>query len=495
MTTELGSGNSADRQAIAARCRQIIDSHQHREVLKEADIRGWIADVVGRFGDMAIWHAVRAGGFGGSEIGVLVKNHAGVRGDHMQSAHDIIEGKLLRRVPDEETSVLARGHDNESRHAEFFWKKYGCQRDQAAFSALSNAQGKHPWMRYSPDEVVLLPASQPNPALGGQKLQRWLADYKAPTTVDQSEKVSFQYVCQLHQGAILCAEQGIHLDNLVLSQFDWANWGLKDDQIVYDPELSQQIVVAGDHYWDMVLRAEVPRYVVRPRFDGEQALREAFGEKAQRLAQMLATQKALAEQTDALKAELREALKDQRMAGTRLALGELNISAAVSVDDDKVAEVVPEENFEATYASLRKKGSAATYDSKAMAAKLRELGIALKPFAQLDFDGDKAFGWLLDNGYDPEKFMTESLRMAPAEQLVEQARDLIKHTFLAQQQEPAVDEAQAVSNHMTEAASAASSHQFAALPAAALSSGDDGDPDDREGLDSRERMAPRPVAM
>lgn len=493
-----------DIRAITAQCRAIIDKHRQRDLIREDDLNAWLGNVVPRMGQAAIWHAIRAGGFGGSEIGVLVKNHLGVRGDHGQSAHDIIEGKLLRRVPDEETAVLQRGHDNEPRHAEFFWKKYRCKRDQDAFKKLSEATGLRVWMRYSPDEVVLVPSTEPNPALGGLRAERWLADYKAPSEVDESDKVSFQYVCQLHQGAMICAQHGIHLDNLVLSQFDWKGWGLKDDQIPYDPQLAQQILVAGDHYWEHVMRADVPRYVTRARFADERDLQEKFGAMGQRLAQMLALQKTLEVETKAMADEIKESLADQRMAGTRLSLGDLKLSSSVTVDNDKVAELIPKEGFEDIYKRLRKKGASATYDADAMAAKLRELGVDIKPFAEKKFDPDKAFEWLQDAGLDPEAFMKESLRMTPTDELKVQAQDIVREVFppLPKAADDSHSQSAKDADGSGEAAEAAHAH---AAPAQTTSSTQQPTPpaaqdagvgeaatDDRDGLEQPERTAPRP---
>jgi len=79
--------------------------------------------------------------------------------------------------------------------------------------------------------------------------QLWLIDYKAPSQVDTAARIAMQYAAQLHQGAILCAEHGVDLDGMMLSQFDWANWSLKDDYVEWDESLALSLIDAGDFYW------------------------------------------------------------------------------------------------------------------------------------------------------------------------------------------------------------------------------------------------------
>lgn len=414
---------------IEAKCVAIIDAHAHRDVLREADIRSWVKDVVGTHGELALWHAARAGGFGGSEIGVLVRNHQGHRADHQNSAHDIVEGKLLRRVPDGETGHLRRGHENEPRHAQWFYDKYRAVRDDAAFEGLSHAIGVRPWMRYSPDELALIPIGEPNPHLGGRTFARWLIDYKAPSQVEEAEEVAFQYACQLHQGALVCAQAGIHLDGLMLSQFSWAGWTLKDDHIPYDPELSRQILRAGDFYWDHVMRADVPRYVNRPRFDRENEVRKEWEERGIRIAQLTAMSKALQVQLDVEASELKEHLARYRMAGTKMTLGELSVNVIAKVDHDKVTQSLPEKDFEAAAQALLKKGASASYDEDAMARHLRGMGVNLKQFAKSRYDDAKVYDYALETGLDADAFIKEEIRLAPSAGLIEQARETVRAMF------------------------------------------------------------------
>jgi len=139
------------RTEVTRRVWDIVNRLPQREAIRESDASTWVDEVVGAHGEAALWHAVRLGGFGGSEIGVLIRNRHGERADHGASAHDIVEAKLMRRAPLEETSHLRRGHENEEIHARRFWQKWNATRDESVYEALKNAKGSHPWMRYSPD--------------------------------------------------------------------------------------------------------------------------------------------------------------------------------------------------------------------------------------------------------------------------------------------------------------------------------------------------------
>lgn len=426
---------ASSRAQIEAQCTAIIDAHPHRAAIRETDLRLWVREVVAAHGEAAIWHATRAGGFGGSEIGVLVRNHAGSRADHQSSAHDIVEAKLLRRMPLEDSGPLRRGHENEVRHAQWFLNKHGAKRDQAGFERLASSTGLRTWMRYSPDEVALVPIDQPNPALGGARLARWLVDYKAPSVVDDSDEVKFQYVCQLHQGAMICAKQGLHLDGLMLSQFDWAGWQLKDDHIAYDPQIARSILAAGDHYWDYVLRAEVPAYVVKSRFEGEAELRQQWEQRANQIARLKALKKAVEDMLEPHEQALREHLGSMRLADTRCTVGDLSISAVQTVDLDAVCQAIAQQGSEAEaqteaiLASMAKKAANTSFDAKAMEAYLRSLGVSMKQFAKVKLDEAKVFEWAVANKLDPHALIKEQVRLTANKDLELRARDTVRAVF------------------------------------------------------------------
>ena len=57
-----------DVKQLREAVRQKVDALPQRELIAEHDARFWTEEVVDRYQDLALWHATRAGGFGGSQI-------------------------------------------------------------------------------------------------------------------------------------------------------------------------------------------------------------------------------------------------------------------------------------------------------------------------------------------------------------------------------------------------------------------------------------------
>src|SRR3546814_10913677 len=92
---------------------RLIDQLPQRDALDLSDIRQWVGYVANTMPDQAIWHVIRAGGVGGSEIGGLVRNFLGYRADFKFSAHDWALSKVFKRYLDGMTEDMRRGIDNE----------------------------------------------------------------------------------------------------------------------------------------------------------------------------------------------------------------------------------------------------------------------------------------------------------------------------------------------------------------------------------------------
>ncbi|TAL65752.1 MAG: hypothetical protein EPN79_11270 [Burkholderiaceae bacterium] len=402
---ELGQELSEqDKASITQNVWTLVDALPQRDLIKASDARAWVAQVVELHGVQAIWHAVRLNGFGGSEIGVLVRNMHGVRADHMASAHDIVLGKLMRKIPDETNEHMTRGHENEALHAAKFYKKYGAFRDEAAFLKLTQAQGTLPWMRYSPDEVAQIPSkllASTRGASGKRPTSRWLIDYKAPSCVEEGEEIHFQYGCQLAQGSILCEEQGVELHGLMLSQYDWAHWRLKDDVIVVSDDLKQMVRDAGNWAWGCVMRAEVPRYISTPVLADSAGFVEKNSELAVRMAHVLALSSAADERAMELRKMLLENLGGTKLDGHKIVLpGAGALTAFLKIDMEKLQADLTAEQL----ASVLKKDG---YDEKRMAAHLKSLGVDLKQFKVDKVDPDKLAEQAESFGIDLDRYMVE----------------------------------------------------------------------------------------
>ncbi|QYY33725.1 hypothetical protein K2O51_31270 (plasmid) [Cupriavidus pinatubonensis] len=427
-----------------------LDRLPQRDAIELSDANAWIDYVIANMPHEASWHMARAGGIGGSEIGGLVRNYLGHRADFMFSAHDWAMEKLLKRPPTPTTPAMLRGKEYENTHRGRFYEQLGTDRDAVAYKKLSNAKGTRPWMRYSPDDLVVLPRQAMQTAAGEVMVQgRYLTDYKAPTSVDDSESVSFQYTAQLHQGAILCAEQDIQINGAILSQFDWANWRLRNDFVPIRPELCDLIREAGDHYWGCVLRGEVPAYIRTARMQIEDAQREAWAPHAARIARQLALSKALESAAEAERKRLLGGLElnARRFGGERLVFpGDLAVTASASVSIEKARELLGE----AVMATCTKKSSGKPkYDTEKMLAFLTEQGIGLDQFIVPSYDSSKIYQALAEHGHDADAVETETIKFAADKNLKAQAEAWVESNFapLAAPQESEGEEDDGQSEH------------------------------------------------
>lgn len=423
------------REAIARHVWRIVNALPQREAIRESDAAAWVDAVVAKYHEEAIWHATRLGGFGGSEIGVLVRNYQGQRADFGLSAREIVEIKLMRRLPDDDSSHLRRGRENERFHAQKFYEKWTAQRDEHAYNVLKNAKGRRPWMRYSPDDVVRMPFRLVES--GGQiQLVRssenglWLIDYKAPSVVEPTNKVLFQYAAQLHQGAILCAEQGIELEGMLLSQFDWANWSLKDDVVVWDPDLGKLLLEAGDHYWGFVERGELPPYVVRQAWEPDPSYVEQMRDAARRYAALAALAAAAEERAVSIRQQILQPLSGFRLGNARLEFKDvdgsrlLTISVNRIVDKEQVSRLfTPEQQ-----AACEKAGTS-EYDVDAMVSFLKDQGVDVERFKRRKFDADKVVDMALKLGLDPDNLMKEQMIFRVAPHIKDAMREFIAEHY------------------------------------------------------------------
>lgn len=368
-------------------------------------IPDWVQAVMRVEPDRAEFHAIRLGGFGGSEIGALCANADEVR-DDFSSAREIVKAKLMLSYPQASTGHMERGNDLEPISKAKFHRKFqnlNCRTDTEAMVALSKAVGRRGWERYSPDDIVLIDVKG--------KTRRILADYKAPAEdcVDDDSGVKARYAAQLHLGRYLCQQNGIQIDGMVLAPLSYSLWDTVDMSVDYDPAMEKRIIEAGDYYWnDFVLKGELPPYISRPKFtiESEEALTEAL-----RLSANMSSYKLLADASTARKDEAQKRLKtllDEYSVGkASLTLGLLSISSTPKFD---AVAAVQEIGQEAAMPAAIRGGR----DVDALAAKLRELGVNPDDEAfslVAGYDEAKLRELLAARDIDAGRFESDALRM------------------------------------------------------------------------------------
>lgn len=400
--------------ATAALTRElwaICDALPQRAAIDSREAAEWIDYMANVRPKEAVWHMRRASGIGGSEIGGLVRNRWNIRADFEFSAHDWALGKLLKKLPDEGNESTYRGTVMEPVIRQMFYAQCSAERLPAEFDRLKNAVGSLNWMRYSPDELCRF--RHPFPlVVDRQRHQlygRYLADYKAPTAVEASDDISFQYAAQMNQGAILCEEQGIEVDGLLLVQFDYRKCELHLNALPVDRELCQEIRETGEHYWGEVMQGRVPRYVVKEQRTLTDDLRAAALPLVQRLAMLSGVAKKVNEEAEAVKQSLNGLLdlSNRRMGAEKLTFPEvMSCSATPVIDEDRLAERLPAEVIEACrYASNAKAKN--ELDPDAVASALNAAGVDISTVLRRKLDPAKVHQALADRDIDPSLVITE----------------------------------------------------------------------------------------
>lgn len=212
----------------------------------------WIEHVLSTDPERAEMHANKLGGFSSSEIGILVSNSEGIH-DPSGSAHEIISAKLLFSMPDQ-SDQFRRDIMMEPIHRQLFIERHerlGCTIDNDLLYRFMNAQGPRKWMRYCPDDVVVMTR------MAGQP--RAVVDYHHPVTVHDSERIEYGHLCQLHQGRLVAEHNNFPIDMLWVSRLNYETFTPVVSNIQYDPVLAERIIEAGDRYWnEFVMSGEVP---------------------------------------------------------------------------------------------------------------------------------------------------------------------------------------------------------------------------------------------
>lgn len=153
-------------------------------------------------------------------------------------------------------------------HRQLFIEKHarlGCAIDNDLMYKFLKARGPRAWMRYCPDDVVVMKNMEGRP--------RVLVDYIHPSYVPDGEKVGFGHVCQMTQGRMVADHNAFPIQMMWLSQLNYESFTATVSNIQYDLHLAKRIIEAGDYYWDrFVLAGDVPAPIV----SGHDLVRQIF---------------------------------------------------------------------------------------------------------------------------------------------------------------------------------------------------------------------------
>jgi predicted phage-related endonuclease len=200
----------------------------------------------------ALWHVRRASAIGGSEMGTIVKHFRGDRGN-FTSAKNLAMEKLLIMSPQRSTPEMARGNRAEPWLQRMYHEQHGVRSDEAMLDLMKGYRwSRLPQLVGTPDDIVILPDDR-----------RRLVDYKCPSADVNAEYekkgVSFDYVCQVHHYGILSQASGGRFDEMEVAVFDPRYFVIHQYKVERDPALIQEIMKAGQVFWDeFVMNGLIP---------------------------------------------------------------------------------------------------------------------------------------------------------------------------------------------------------------------------------------------
>lgn len=170
----------------------------------------WLKGIANWHGDRAQWHVERLKGIGGSEMGAVVRGLNQLPGSGFHTLPEIIEMKLMQRLPTRQNEHMTRGTVLEDLAALAFMIRHRAARDVSALSAIEQGSTRpgYEWLRGSPDDVTMLAG------------KRMLVDYKVPNIV--TDDVDFDYQVQLHHYGLLARMRNVKLDGYLLVKLDIA---------------------------------------------------------------------------------------------------------------------------------------------------------------------------------------------------------------------------------------------------------------------------------
>lgn len=178
-----------DKVKLKLAVKKVVDSLPQRSVIPDEVAERWIEGIIARDPERAVWHAHRAKGIGGSEIGELVL-HASGQSTTYSTLEDLSRQKLLLDFPTRANIHMARGTAMEplAEHTYLNITKHkSILADPLIKAAFASGHPTHPWLVGNPDDVV-----------DAQKFGRLITDFKVRSNLDREADMQLVNACQLH---------------------------------------------------------------------------------------------------------------------------------------------------------------------------------------------------------------------------------------------------------------------------------------------------------
>lgn len=407
--------------------RSILDALPQRHVIDQTDAVRWVEGVLRHHPERAEWHAKRLLGLGGSEIGAVVSYYRGESHTGFHSIADIVQSKLMKRLPGFENSHMRRGNRLENLASRVFMLTTGFSPDGPATRALAGAEKRqgYEFVVGNQDEIVV----------GNGK--RFMVDYKVPNVF--SESVEFDYVCQLHHYTTMANLAGIRIDGLIIAKLDLppqmseyltnniefmsdaridelarsiARMNTPGCRIVplhveIDKPLQSELLAAGKDCWnDFVLTGSVPLISQR----GKLELTADVELKVAQYQQQYLMAKSGISYLNTIAKSMQENLQNE-LANVDIFDKELPLSVVTVRPNKMDNEKIVTEAIALGADSSEIASAAKSYSVSALIKEIQTLGgkTDAPHLYEASFDVDKATSYLKDRGVDMNTFRKEGL--------------------------------------------------------------------------------------
>ena len=391
---------SPDSKETARDYLEAISRLPQADVLIPANVSRWLSDTMRIDPDRVGWHIQRAGGFGGSEAGLLLE--WATRNDSNPIVNTgwgtparLVRQKLLMLAPDAPSLDARRGIALEPVIAQMFEDalvrdgRILTRREDLKYIVESRGHPSMPWMRASLDGLYEIDG------------KLWIVDFKAPSETSlekHREKLSIGYIAQVNHYAMVARGLGVEVDNLALVMFDYRRFAEKPISIFEvqsDPELQRRIAEGGRSLWhEYVLAGRIPAFK-----EGQaNAIPQGLVENLEELRQIKRTVAELMRR--------KEAVSDEILA---------KMSAAGL---DKISVDLPEGSATVTLRrDLDVERAAERLDAFCASSNGNER-VLYELYAPAFVDSDEAARWIMD--------LRDAINALPSGMLPENLSDLIK---------------------------------------------------------------------
>lgn len=204
-----------DLDLIRKQVTAVVDSLPQRSQIPDSVAKRWIEGVLQIDPERAVWHAERARGIGGSEIGEILLAHFN-EPSYLNDPEEIWRSKMLLDLPSQENIHMARGSRLEVL-VDYLYEQCTGNRSILNTNEVQAALRKqHPAGAFivgNPDQVTL-----------NAKGQIVIPDFKVRSSLDWNAPLELVNICQVHwYGAILRNHLDTPIDHYALAELDIPN--------------------------------------------------------------------------------------------------------------------------------------------------------------------------------------------------------------------------------------------------------------------------------